>query len=309
MDFFVVGTGRCGTRMLRDILNLHSSIYIPHETHWIPTMYNFFGLTVNRFEAYKDILERTYHVTGIRTIDRIMQDFTIEKAEFYQTLELEVAGKGGVSVVGFNQAFYQYCSRLKQKSICGDKTPEFGFYMTLLQQLWPSTRFIHIVRDGRDVALSMSKHAGFQRMVALRINNWCPVGFNGYYRIFDHKDRKGALSALSFLSGLAMIKRPEVPLTEYIRLWESRLTRILDESSRLRPGSYLEVKYEDLLKEPKRAISRIAAFLSLSVSPEWISAAESIIIPNNYHKISDNVLYRALTDVSSETLKRVGYAS
>jgi len=37
----------------------------------------------------------------------------------------------------------------------GDKTPIYTSYVDLLKELFPSAQFVHIIRDGRDVALSM----------------------------------------------------------------------------------------------------------------------------------------------------------
>jgi hypothetical protein len=43
------------------------------------------------------------------------------------------------------------------KSRWGDKTPIYYSHMAVIQRVLPEARFIHVVRDGRDVALS---HAG-----------------------------------------------------------------------------------------------------------------------------------------------------
>ena len=37
----------------------------------------------------------------------------------------------------------------------GDKTPIYASYVDLLHQIFPKAQFVHIIRDGRDVALSM----------------------------------------------------------------------------------------------------------------------------------------------------------
>jgi hypothetical protein len=36
----------------------------------------------------------------------------------------------------------------------GDKTPEYAYHLPLLLELFPEASFVHVVRDGRDVALS-----------------------------------------------------------------------------------------------------------------------------------------------------------
>src|SRR5207247_397312 len=41
------------------------------------------------------------------------------------------------------------------KSRFGDKTPPFLMHVRTLAELFPEARFVHLVRDGRDVALSL----------------------------------------------------------------------------------------------------------------------------------------------------------
>jgi hypothetical protein len=41
------------------------------------------------------------------------------------------------------------------KPLVGDKTPDYVRSIETLHSLWPSARFVHVIRDGRDVALSM----------------------------------------------------------------------------------------------------------------------------------------------------------
>ena len=40
------------------------------------------------------------------------------------------------------------------KRLVGDKTPAYVRSIPTLHDLWPEAKFVHIVRDGRDVALS-----------------------------------------------------------------------------------------------------------------------------------------------------------
>ncbi|NOT26902.1 MAG: sulfotransferase [Acidobacteria bacterium] len=39
----------------------------------------------------------------------------------------------------------------------GDKTPAYNYHLRELRQLFPDAQFVHVVRDGRDVALSIQK--------------------------------------------------------------------------------------------------------------------------------------------------------
>jgi hypothetical protein len=52
------------------------------------------------------------------------------------------------------RALFLYVARKEGKTRYGDKTPQAVMLMPRLSRLFPEARFIHIIRDGRDVALS-----------------------------------------------------------------------------------------------------------------------------------------------------------
>ena len=52
------------------------------------------------------------------------------------------------------EATYEAYARSRRKSRWGDKTPRYIEHLTLLNELFPRSRFVHVVRDGRNVALS-----------------------------------------------------------------------------------------------------------------------------------------------------------
>ncbi len=53
------------------------------------------------------------------------------------------------------RAFYGLYAKKFGKPRWGDKTPPYVHRMTLIQALLPEARFIHLIRDGRDVTLSV----------------------------------------------------------------------------------------------------------------------------------------------------------
>jgi hypothetical protein len=53
------------------------------------------------------------------------------------------------------EVFYRMCADRRGKPRWGDKTPEYGHHMIRIRGLLPAARFIHIIRDGRDVACSL----------------------------------------------------------------------------------------------------------------------------------------------------------
>ncbi len=140
---FVVGTGRCGTTLLRLMLDAHGDLAIPPETHFIPEV-------VKACQAASDPGEVVANVlTGCRT----WADFHLDEETFRRALR---------DVTPFNlsdalRLFYKTYAARFGKARWGDKTPVYSYHMRLIQRLLPEARFIHLVRDGRDVALSLKK--------------------------------------------------------------------------------------------------------------------------------------------------------
>jgi glycosyltransferase involved in cell wall biosynthesis len=79
---------------------------------------------------------------------------------------------GGVSVRRLMEGFYQHYANLNGKTIWGDKTPSFFRKIQELNELFPSARFIHIVRDGRDVYLSMKGRKTGRSNIAVAALEW-----------------------------------------------------------------------------------------------------------------------------------------
>lgn len=52
------------------------------------------------------------------------------------------------------RAVFEVYARLHGKTLYGDKTPGYVSHLGLLGRLFPEAKFVHIIRDGRDVTLS-----------------------------------------------------------------------------------------------------------------------------------------------------------
>ena len=275
MHFCMTGTGRCGTKLLRNLFNMHPHLYVHDETHWIPKMFEFFGTGEAEVDSLIEIIRRTYHVTGVPVT-------ALNEAD----LATELAGRKRMTVARFCDMLGESLARRQGKRLWADKTPDYGPYMQILQQLWPKCRFVHLVRHGLEVALSMSQHPGFRWMASAQEMWWCPASYNRYYQAVDITDR---------------------PFVEFIELWYWRLSRIRNEATRLSPGSYLEVRFEDLIESPEATLKNISAFLDIATPADWLTAAVDLIdidrIRCRARAISDD----DLNDRHRDLLKSLGY--
>lgn len=138
---FIVGVGRSGTTLLRLMLDAHAELAIPPETHFIP------ALLALRSEG--DLLRREF--ADIVTHVHSWPDFHISVETLGQALE----AIRPFDVASGLRCFYRlYASRFC-KPRWGDKTPIYSRHLCAIQQTLPEARFIHVIRDGRDVALSL----------------------------------------------------------------------------------------------------------------------------------------------------------
>jgi hypothetical protein len=134
--FFIVGCPRSGTTMVQQALNRHSRIAIPPETKFF---FSFFGHT-RRAQR--------------RHLKRLNADLRINLPE----------PAARVSSTEDGRAFYeamarQYLERLGKKDVAyfGEKTPEHTGHLPRIRHLFPDAKILVLYRDGRDVAVSLSK--------------------------------------------------------------------------------------------------------------------------------------------------------
>ena len=90
MQCCVAGTGRWGSKLLRNMFNMHPDIYVYDETHRIPKMFEFLGTGEADVNSLVEIIRRTYHVTGVPVI-------VLDEVR----LTAELSGRTRMTVAGF----------------------------------------------------------------------------------------------------------------------------------------------------------------------------------------------------------------
>jgi hypothetical protein len=137
---FIVGTGRCGTTLLRLMLDAHPELAIPPETHFVPAALRACRRSLLPRRAFRKAA----------TSAPFWQDFGMDEGELARRLE----GVRPFETGGALRAFYGLYAEGRGKSRWGDKTPFYVLHMRAIREALPEARFIHLIRDGRDVALS-----------------------------------------------------------------------------------------------------------------------------------------------------------
>jgi hypothetical protein len=135
---FIVGCGRSGTTLLRMMLDSHPLVAIPPETDFLPEL---FGADLRTPAAFMDRLRAHWRLA----------DLHIETA----VLAERVARLQPFDVADAVRALYALYAEKFGKPRFGDKTPFYSGHLETIAGNLPEARFLHMIRDGRDVAASM----------------------------------------------------------------------------------------------------------------------------------------------------------
>lgn len=227
-QFFVLGNPRSGTSLLRLILNNHSQIVVPPEC-------GFFLWWSKKYEHWteknnNDKKEVEQFISDLRLSKKIETwdlDFNIlrrniekEKPKNYLTLCQQV---------------YLTFAQQKNKTpvIIGDKNNYYIEHAKELHKLMPSAQFIHIIRDGRDVACS----------------------YKAIKKICTNSPYKPVLST---------------DIVEIAKEWKKNNENVLDLSQKLTNERIISIRYEDLVSKPEETAQKLAYFLKVPYDPNML---------------------------------------
>lgn len=153
--FFIVGVPRSGTTMVRELIGQHAGVAIPlDELQVLPRLIDTLGedadfsdkRTVERFLETCRSSNFVYHLAK----NNLAIDF--------DRLRSEVAGADWGSAV---TALVRQCSPSSDEAVLfGEKTPYNLLEIDRFARVFPGCRFLHVIRDPRDVCVSMRKAWG-----------------------------------------------------------------------------------------------------------------------------------------------------
>ena len=139
---FVVGAGRSGNTMLRLMLDAHPDLAIPPETDFIVDVAAACAASADPPTALVETVVGHWRFTDIG----IDPDAVAQRVG---ALEPFTVGAG-------LDAVYTLYAEKHGKRRWGDKSPSYLLHIPLIERVLPEARFVHIIRDGRDVALSIA---------------------------------------------------------------------------------------------------------------------------------------------------------
>lgn len=208
----IVGSPRSGTTLLRFMLDAHPELAIPPET-------GFLRLADSWLEGGGDIAERVFQdITTFPAEAPCWNDFHLS-TEAYRRESEKLEKRNAAEAI---RLFYRMYAARFGKPRWGEKTPLYCRCMASIERLLPEAHFIHVVRDGRDVALSLRS------------------------RFFS----------------------PGHDIETQAGYWRENVETARQTGKRRQ--HYLEIHYEDLLRDTEAVLRRICAFIDLNFTHDML---------------------------------------
>ncbi|MFQ5598087.1 MAG: sulfotransferase [Nitrospiria bacterium] len=217
---FVVGCPRSGTTLLQRMLDHHPQLAVANDTHFIPV-----GIQ-RRFNGADPLLtpDLVDRVVRYRRFPRL--GISLEEAKR--------SAKTSETYSTFVTALYDTYAQKQEKQYGGEKTPDYVKYLPMLHGLFPWVKTAHIIRDGRDVALSALEWA---------------------------KEKKGP--------GRYVLWQ-EDPVAVCALWWHHHVSQGMQDGNALGPAHYFELRYESLSTEPQAVLSELSRFLDIPFSKKMV---------------------------------------
>ncbi len=210
---FIIGAGRSGTTLLRSMLVAGGQIAIPTETQIVHKMALLFKTT--RSLGWAD---QARLVIAAFESHRFFPLWQVNLGGVYQKILALPKNERSLARI-IDEVYMTYAAQaFPGAKMWGDQSPIHTFYLPYIKRIFPQARYIHMLRDGRDVTASLVSRFGE-----------------------DH-------------------------LYESVLRWKTSLKRINQFRKQIQSRQYLEVRYEDLVREPEQVLQQVCQFIGIDYS-------------------------------------------
>jgi sulfotransferase family protein len=227
---FIVGCPRSGTTLLGRLLDANPELAIIHEGRFVAAWFERRRGLTPEGAVTPELIERLLDFRPFKNVD-------VNREQLEQLAD----GQAAMPYARFVSGIFDLHGAAQGKRLVGDKTPHYVRSLPTLHALWPDARFVHIVRDGRDVCLS--------------VHDWKKV-----------VERGGAVARYSGW------ERDPVATAAVWWEWQVRLGR--EAGATVGPQRYHEVRYESLVADPEAECRALCTFLDVPFEQDMLAFHE-----------------------------------
>jgi hypothetical protein len=290
VERFIVGTGRCGSTLLNNMLAKHPDMAVMSEFFaavdreiWQPNVTitggefsrmlgqaNVHGdIMVHRGTREKEILT---DLTGLTSLPALFIGMIPSLSDTPDLLLAEVLAKAATfpeqPVSRHVTDLFDWLVRHLGKKCWIERSGPSIQHLPYLVDMYPDALFVHLHRDGAEVALSMQRHQYFQLDVSFF--------FDPPTRA-DIEDTEIGGHPVTDTDTFSRRLTDVLPAEKFGEFWSLLQIAGARGLARLDPSQVLDVRFEDLVTQPGPTMERIASFLALPERQGWIDAAAQMV--------------------------------
>lgn len=253
--FFVVGMGKSGTSWLMNTLNGHPEILCNGEGR-------FFGREwrrENHEKINKPVLASSFY-SAMSSSEYLR--LWVERSVWTRNGDPEEL-LAGLMHAAIDHILLKALAE-SGKKVVGDKSLLTPGFVEEVRAIYPEAKIVHIIRDGRDAAVSQIHHMWNRDIKQGGVHDLKPEEIEK--RETYLKDPKAFLE-----SGESIFT--EKRLRWVAKNWNLRIGEAIHDGPTLFGANYIEVRYEDLLDRPHEEVRQLAAFLGVDTRDEAVEQA------------------------------------
>jgi omega-hydroxy-beta-dihydromenaquinone-9 sulfotransferase len=224
---FIVGNSRSGTTMLASILGKSSDTLVFKELHYFDL------ISTPRIVIYS--VEKAIEVYAKLLCVNKLEPWNLHRyKEFLTESEKQLCIKIKINNFELLDIFISNQLELNNKKVAVEQTPRNSNFLKLISENIPESKFIHIIRDPRDILLSQK-------------NKWKRNKFGG--NMSRKEVFRTYINHNPFITSL---------------IYKKTLKSVANQKADIPSNRFIEVKFEDILEKPIISIEQLFNFLELN---------------------------------------------
>lgn len=306
---FIVGTGRCGSTLLSRIIHLHPDILSLSEFFIALGSQAFAYQHLNGDAFWRMLSETTPSTRLVFRPDYLPDEFiypleptsafsqdtvppllfstlpllTEDHDALYRELEPIIKARGKAELSAHYRFLFEWLKNRFGKQMWIERSGSSLSFLPSLYAHFPEARYVHLKRDGRDVALSIQNHPGM-KLFALLWRDLKRVGIDLLRPPFMlASNRPSAFFERWFghLMPLQSRLNKPIPVEWAGEFWSATVEAGLESWVLIPAPQRHEMRYEDLMDDPQTTLRQFADFNKFDADKgEWITQAASMIDPH-----------------------------
>jgi Sulfotransferase family len=302
---FIVGTGRCGSTMMSNLVRMHPRLLSLSE-FFMSLGGRAFTLREPDGERFWRLLSRLPPIAGRmlakgEPMEEVLYGFgdgarfgpydvppilvtalphvTRDYEALYDEMGPFLRGGGRTPLGRHYQYLFEWLCRRFDRERVVERSGSSLLFVPALARMFEGAKFVHLYRDGRDAAISMQRHTFF-RLIVRSAGLFERMGLDPYRPpfLFGTSRLYPLMEAVTgrFLPIERWLAEPP-PLEVLGNYWSRSIASGEDFLNALGPERVLRLRYEDILARPREELTRLMGFLGPEYrDPEWLAQASTI---------------------------------